>query len=352
MKGSMLAAVYSGKPEIELIELGIPEIKPDEVLLKVKAAGICGTDQRILKSGHRRIPEGSKRVLGHELSGEIVEVGNQVAWPTVGMRISVAPNMGCGHCDMCVQGFTQLCSNYVSFGVVIDGGFAQYMRIPAATIEQGNIVELSEKLSYEGAAMVEPFACVYRGLMACRPQLSETVLVIGVGAIGLMFVQLANLIGAKVIVSSRNDERSKMALDFGANYTFNPNLTSFHEAVLDATEGNGADVAIVAAPSSEAQTNAIEVLANHGRINFFGGLPKTDEITPVNANLVHYKELMITGTTGSTIAEYRTAHSLIESGKIEVEKLITHRFPLEKINEAFQSVGQKKGLKTLILPNP
>ncbi|MDA1372778.1 MAG: zinc-binding dehydrogenase [Proteobacteria bacterium] len=351
MENSMLAAVYKGTPEIELIETKIPEIRSNEVLLKVNAAGICGTDLRILKSGHRRIPDGARIVLGHEVSGEIAGVGSQVIWPKVGMRISVAPNMGCGYCGRCVQGFTQLCGNYFSFGVVIDGAFAQYMRIPSAAIEQGNLAEIAEHVTYEEAAMVEPLSCVFRGLMACRPQPSETVLIIGAGAIGLMFVQLAKMLGARVIVSSRNDERSQQSKRFGADLTFNPKEEDFHEAVFSATGGQGADIAIVAAPSSQAQTNAIEVLAHHGRVNFFGGLPQGNEITPVNANMVHYKELFITGTTGSSIREYRTALSLVDSGQVEVASLVTHRFPLGQIAEAFQVARSKEGIKTIVLPN-
>lgn len=347
----MLAGVFNGTPEIELVEREIPEIQPDEALLKVHAVGICGTDLRILRAGHRRIPEGEKRVLGHELSGQIAEVGSEVALTEPGMRISVAPNMGCGHCDLCIQGYTQLCDDYFSFGVVIDGGFAQFMRLPAATIEQGNLAEIPASVSYAEAALVEPLSCVYRGLMSCQPKAGETVLIIGVGAIGLMFVQLAKLFGSYVVVSSTNDTRSKVAKKFGADLTFNPRKEDFHEAVLSATGGEGVDVSIVAAPSSQAQTKAIEVMAHHGRVNFFGGLPEGKELTAVNSNLVHYKELTLTGTTGSTVQEYRTALSLVSSGNIDVKNLITHRFPLKRIDKAFETARSGEGLKTFVLPN-
>jgi 2-desacetyl-2-hydroxyethyl bacteriochlorophyllide A dehydrogenase len=263
----------------------------------------------------------------------------------------MAPNMGCGHCEVCIQGFTQLCQNYFSFGVVIDGGFAQYMKVPSATIRQGNLAEIPDHMSYEEAAMVEPLACTYRGLMACHPQPTETVLVVGVGAIGLMFVQLSKMLGTQVIVSSTNDQRNKMAQKFGADTILNPKKVDFKDTILANTGGRGVDVAIVAAPSSQAQSEAIEVLAHHGRINFFGGLPKGQEITPVNANLVHYKELTLTGTTGSSVEEYRTALALVGSGKIDVKSLISHRFPLGDIKEAFETARSRKGLKTIVLPN-
>jgi L-iditol 2-dehydrogenase len=226
------------------------------------------------------------------------------------------------------------------------------MLIPSATIQQGNISELSPDTSYEAAAMIEPLACVYRGLMSCRPEPGESALVIGVGPIGLMFVQLAKIAGLKVIVSSRNQERNQHALDFGADLVFNPKEVDFQEAVLSATGGKGVDIALVAAPSGEAQTAAIEVLNHHGRINFFGGLPKDQRMTPVDANLVHYKELTITGTTGSTIKQYRTVKELVESSRINVEGLITNRFPLNEVKAAFQAAKSKTGLKTMVFPNP
>ena len=351
MEKTMIAGAYNGTPDIEVITRDIPEIKSDEALLKVHACGVCGTDLRILRSGHQRITKGTKRILGHELSGEIVKVGKDLSWPDIGLRVIASPNMGCGTCDLCLQGFTQLCSKYFSYGVGIDGAFAEFMRIPSAAFTQGNVSEIPGNLSYEEAAMIEPLSCVVRGLSACNPKLGETVLIIGVGAIGLMFVQLAKLQGTRVIVSSRNDQRSQLAKKFGADFTFNPQQDDFQQAVLAATDGRGVNVAIVAAPSKEAQAAAIEVLAHHGRINFFGGLPRDDEITHVNANLVHYKELNITGTTGSSILQFRTALSLVKNGMINVSDLITHRFPLKEIPLAIQSVRSKQGLKTMIQPN-
>ena len=142
-----------------------------------------------------------------------------------------------------------------------------------------------------------------------------------------------------------------LARGFGADLTFNPTKEDFHEAVLSATDGRGVDIAIVAAPSSEAQKSAIEVLAHHGRINFFGGLPKENSITSIDANLVHYKELIITGTTGSSVKQYRTSLNLVREGLVKVDSLITHKFPIKDIAEAIESVRSKKGLKTIIVPN-
>ena len=348
----MKAAAYDGSPEIKLIEADMPQPGPKEALLKVHAAGICGTDLRILHSGHRRIPDGTMRILGHELSGEIAAVGSELDWPEVGMRASVAPNMGCGHCGECVQGSTQLCQNYFSFGVVIDGAFAEYMLLPQAAMDQGNLFEIPEGMSFEEAAVAEPLACAYHGYMACRPSPGERVLVVGVGPIGLMFVQLAKALGAgQVIVSSTNDARGRQAREYGADLSINPKKEDLEQAVLAATGGEGVDIAIVAAPSPEAQTQAVELLAYHGRLNFFGGLPVEHEMVPINANRVHYRELYLTGTTGSSVKEYRATMDLIARGRVDVASLISHRFPLSQAAEAVKFARSKQGLKTLILPH-
>jgi len=352
MENTMLAAYYDGTPEIKLEERPLPEIGPKEMLLEVKAAGICGTDLRILRSGHRRIESGTKRILGHELSGVVHAVGKEVAWPQPGMRICLAPNMGCGHCENCIQGYTQLCENYYSFGVVIDGAFAQYMKVPAGTIEQGNISQMPDNLSFVEASLIEPLSCAYHGYMACKPNPGESVLIVGVGAIGLMFVQLARALGAgRVIVSSHSDLRSEQAVQFGADCTFNPKVSNFKEEVLKTTNNRGVDIAVIAAPSGAGQTNAVEIMAHHGRINFFGGLPKGSEMVSVNSNLIHYKELTITGTTGSTKKEYRTSLSLVERKIIEVKSLASKSFPLKNVVEAFEYARSKQGLKTIVLPN-
>lgn len=352
MSEMMKAAVYDGSPKIKLIETEVPKVGPKEALLRVYACGICGTDMRILASGHRCIPQGAIRILGHELSGEIVAVGSEVSWPRLGMRVALSPNMGCGHCDLCIQGYTQLCPNYISFGVYLNGGFAEYTLIPREAIEQGNVVEIPDNVSFAEAAINEPLSCAFRGMMACHPQPGETVLVVGAGPIGLMHMKVAKAVGAgKVIISEPNPERAKQAQQMGADYVINPQEQNLTEAVAELTRGRGVDVAIVAVPSGAAQAETLGLLAYHGRINFFGGLPKGNELAQINSNLVHYRELVITGTTGQTVKQYRTTMEMIGNRQIEVASLITDKFALADAVPAFERAADRTGLKTMILPN-
>jgi L-iditol 2-dehydrogenase len=347
----MLAGVYDGNPGIKLIERSVPAIGPRQALLKVGACGVCGTDLRILASGHGRIPPGAERILGHELSGEIVEVGKEVDWPDVGTRVAIAPNMGCGHCENCIRGFTQLCATYISFGVVIDGAFAEYMLVPEPAFSQGNISPIPAGVSFEEAALNEPLSCVYHGLMACSPKPGETVLVVGAGPIGLIFTRVAEAVGAgMVILSEVSPERSEQAKNLGAATVINPLETDLKEQIFGLTGGRGVDIAVVAAPSSAAQSQVIDVLAYHGRVNFFGGLPKGSPPTGVDANQIHYRELTITGTTGQTVNEYRTTLQMLADGQVSVKDLVSACYPLDDIAAAIDYAGSRTGLKTIVGP--
>lgn len=352
MSKMMKAAVYDGGPNIKVVERPIPEIGDDEALLKVMACGICGTDQRILKYGHHRIGSEELRTLGHEFSGEIVKIGKNVKGYSEGTRVTIAPNMGCGYCQECITGHTNLCQDYISYGVALDGAFAEYMRILPQSMVQGNISVISDDLSYAEAAFVEPTACALHGYEACFPRLLDNVLIIGMGPLGMAHLQIARFLGARmVIMSDHHDERIPLALEFGADIAINSYKTDLKEVVEKATGGYGIDIAITAASSAAAQKEAVELLTMHGRINFFAGLNIEKPETTINANLVHYKELIITGTTGQTIDDFRKALDLITMGKVKVQKLITDRYSLDDAEEAFAFANSKKGLKTMIFPH-
>jgi len=347
----VLAAVYSSSGGLRLVDRPLPAIGPGEALLRVGACGICGTDMRILSSGHRRIPAGAERILGHELAGEIVAVGTQVSSLQPGQRVALAPNIGCGSCDLCVRGFTQLCPDYTSFGVVIDGGFAEYMRIPAPAIAQGNVVPIGGGLSDEEAALAEPLSCCYHGLTACRLSPGEDVLVFGAGPIGVMHMLLARSLGARrIIAADVSPERLGLVPAGLADALLDPGDSAFAAAVTELTDGKRIDVAIVAAPSAEAQAQALGLMNVHGRVNFFGGLPPGQAGPTLDSNLVHYRELTITGTTGQTVTEYQTCVSFLTSGRLDVKPLVTDRFSLRKIEAAFARARSRAGLKTLVLP--
>lgn len=347
----MLAAVYHAPNDLRLEQVPIPVIGPDEALVKVHSASICGTDLRILHGQHRKYPTGTVRIPGHEATGVLVEVGSGVTGLTPGGPVFLAPNSGCGHCRECVTGNNNRCADYQAFGVTMDGAFAEYLRLPAAGIRQGNVIPLARDVDLTAAALIEPFACVLRGQNAVRIQPGDIVLVMGAGPIGIMHLKLARLRGAsRVIVSEPNRDRLSMAIRMGADLGLNPMDEDITAMLAGETDGRGADAILVAAPSSQAQQTALQLAAIGGRINFFGGLPKEQSTVLLDTNLIHYRELLVTGTTACSTADCWQAAEIVNSGRVDLSDLISASFPLSAAREAFACADNGKALKVVIQP--
>ena len=345
-----MKAAYFEKPFVVTVEeTEKPQVAENEILIRVMAAAICGTDLRIYKFGHFKIPEGEKRVLGHEVSGEIVEAGSLAKGFKTGMRVVVPPNIGCGSCRMCIQGFNQLCPDYEAFGISIDGGFQEFMKIPSTAIERGNVIPVPDNISYEEAALVEPFSCAYSSFKALGTKPGDIVLIIGAGPIGACHVMINKLAGArKVIVADISAKRLREVEKFGVDVAVDSSLESLQDRVMEETDGMGADVIITANSVPEIQTQALELAAPHGRVNLFGGMPKGKEMVALNTNLIHYKELRVLATTGSSIEDFYQSLLIVSSGKIPLLQIATGRFALDNIKEAFEYALSGEGLKALI----
>jgi L-iditol 2-dehydrogenase len=347
----MLAAVYHGPQDLRIQDVPVPVIGSGEILIRVLDASICGTDLRIYHGNHRKYPPGTVRIPGHEVVGTIAEIGAGVGGYTIGQRVFVAPNMGCGHCRECTAGRNNLCANYDAVGVTLDGGFAEYMRVPANSVWQGNVIPIQDAVDPAVAALVEPLACVLRGQNALHIQPGEVVLVMGAGPIGVMHVKLARLRGAgRVIVSEPLPDRAAQAGRMGADRVVIPTQESLKEIVAAETGGRGADVVIVAAPVHAAQESAIDLAAIGGRINLFGGLPTDRPYIQLDSNRVHYKELVVTGTTACSTADCRQATDIVNAGLVDLSDLVSRRFPLAEAVRAFAAAEDRKSLKIVLEP--
>jgi L-iditol 2-dehydrogenase len=347
----MLAAVYHGPNDLRVENVPVPKIGKGELLVRVLSASICGTDLRILHGGHRKYPAGTVRIPGHEVVGTIAEVAEDVSEYSVGQRVFCAPNTGCGHCPQCIRGNNNLCANYDAIGVTSDGGFAEYVRIPAASVRQGNVIPVSETVDPAVAALMEPFACVLRGQNALHLQPGEVVLVIGAGPIGVMHTKLARARGAgRVIVSEPIHDRAAQALRMGAQRVVDPTSEDLKAILAEESAGRGADVVIVAAPVHAAQESALDLAAISGRINFFGGLPKDRPTIQFDSNLVHYKELVITATTACSTADCWQATQIVNSGLVDLTDVVSQRFPLKEAVRAFTAAEDRKSLKIVLEP--
>ena len=347
----MKAAVYHGPKDIRVEDVPKPKPAAREMLVKVHSASICGTDLRIFHGKHRLYTEGTQRIPGHEVVGEVAEIGADVEGFVPWQKIFIAPNMGCGHCEQCVTGNNNLCKNYDALGVTIDGGFAEYMLVPEQAITQGNIIPINDDVDSAVAALLEPFACVLRGQNALAIQPGEVVLIIGAGPIGVMHIKLAKLRGAgMVIVSEPVEYRAHQAKHAGADVTINPMEQDLKNELDTLTHFHGADVIIVAAPVHAAQEATLDLAAIGGRINFFGGLPKDKPMIYFNSNLVHYKELIITGTTACSTANCWQASRLVNRGLVDLSDLISQRFPIDQTIQAFEAAEDRHSLKIVIEP--
>ncbi len=344
----MKAALFYGPGDVRITEVDIADITENEVLVKVKSAAVCGTDLRMLKNGLAGVGPEHPRILGHEISGVVAKTGKNVTKYREGMRVAVAPNMGCGLCEQCVRGNTHLCPEYRALGINTDGGFAEYVRIPEAAVRQGNIIELEEQVSFDEAAVNEPFSCVYNGFEQCRVQPGDAVLVIGAGPIGILHAKLAKMAGAsRVIINDLSAERLETCKKIDPSF-ITLSSDGLEARIAELTGNRGLDVCITACPSPQAQAKAIELMGFGGRVNFFGGLPKDRELVPINTNLVHYRQLILTGSTRASIAQFRKTLRLISGGTVSVKELVSRRFSLDELHKAFELAGNADGLKNVI----
>jgi L-iditol 2-dehydrogenase len=346
----MKAAFFYDIGDLRIEDAPLPAIHDDELLVKITACAVCGTDNRIYNFGHFKIPRGVKRVLGHETCGEVAQVGANITSFAIGDRVAIAPNIGCGRCHMCIQGFNQLCPTYEAFGISLDGGFAEYMKIPANAT--GNVARIPDTVSDEEAVLIEPLSCVYNAYEAHRTVPGDTVLIIGAGPIGALHAILNKLAGGRIIVADISEIRLGMMKKYGADVLIHSSAVDLKSEMDRITGGRGADVVITACSVPAMQTLALEVAGCHGRVSFFGGLPKGKENVTLNTNLIHYKELFVTATTGSSMQDFHSAIRILSTGQIHAGSLVTARFSLADTAAAFEYAAQGAGLKALVTPDP
>ena len=345
----MRAVVLSGPNQFAPAEIEKPQIGPDEILLEMKAAAICGTDMRILtgkKTKGVRYPS----VIGHEFCGVIAEVGADVKGYEVGEKVAVANVIPCHHCSSCLRGRTNACLDRKAIGYEFDGGFEEYIRIPSICIENGNVVKLPEYMSYQAGALIEPLSCCIRGLKNAGTGFNDDVLIVGAGPIGLFHLQLSKIAGArKVIVSEPNEQRRKVALELGADLVVDPTKEDLPAIVDRETNGQGMDVIVLAIGVPALVNSTLKLCKRGGTVNLFAGFAGTGEST-VEVNTIHYNEINVNGSTAYKLEDYLAAAEMIKSGKIDADKIVTHRFKIEDFQKAYDVCVAGTGLKVIIEP--
>ena len=346
----MRAARFYAPGDIRVEDLPEPVAGPGEVRLRVRNCSTCGTDVKISRAGHPNLSP--PRVLGHEIAGEVDQVGEGVTGWAPGDRVQVIAAIPDGTCAQCRRGRMTVCVNQESMGYQYDGGFARYVTVPATVLAVGGLNRLPDGLGFAEASVAEPLACVLNGQELARVGPGDTVVVLGAGPIGCLHVLLARSRGAAAVVLV---EPNRARLDAAAavvrpDATVCGSGTDPVAAVRELTGGTGADVVITAAAAKSAQEQALLMAARSGRVSLFGGLPKADPVIAFDSNLVHYRELTVVGANGSSPAHNQRALELIASGAVPVADLITHRLPLERVLEGLEIVARGDAIKVTIEP--
>jgi L-iditol 2-dehydrogenase len=343
----MTAAVLYGKEDIKIEQVPIPRVGEGEVLIKVQVALTCGTDLKVYQRGYHARMIVPPALFGHELAGIIEEVGPGVRNFRTGQRVVALNSAPCQTCFYCSKHQENLCEDLL----FNNGAYAEYIKIPRRIVE-GNMLAIPRHVSFGEAAMVEPVACVMRGLHETGVEIGDTVAVIGAGPIGLLFIQVAKLIGCNVIAVVKRDSQVAAAKHMGAQDVVQITKAGKPiEALRALTEGRrGADVVIEAVGRPEAWEQAIEMVRRGGTVNFFGGCAGGTKVQ-LDTNRLHYSEITLKGTFHHTPESVRKAFALIGEKRIRSADFITGEAPLSRLQQVLRHMMNRNGdIKTAIIP--
>jgi threonine dehydrogenase-like Zn-dependent dehydrogenase len=348
MMSTMQAATHASDTGFDIREVPVPRVGPGELLVRVRSAAICGTDLKIMRHGSRRAAPGQRLVLGHEFAGTVEESGAGVTGYPSGLCVGVAPNFGCGRCDACIRGLANMCAGYSAFGIDRDGAHAPYVCVPAAAVAQGNVVALPPRAVWAEVALAEPLSCVFNAQRGARLAPGERVLIYGAGPMGLLHVLLAVASGASAVVVVDPDPRRRAAATaLGATAAVEGGMTG-DACVRDVLGEHGADVVFLAVSVPAPVPEALKLLAPFGRLCLFAGLIKGQSEVALDANLIHYRNLVVTGSSGGSNADYRAALDLIVARRVDVRPVISHTFALTQLREAYDMALSGQGLKIVL----
>ncbi len=337
--------------QIKIQDIAVPEVRGRDILLKTKYAGVCTTDLKIYtgkkKVSYLKFPV----VLGHELVGEVVKVGPEHERFHEGDYVVPMPAIFCGECEQCLLGEHRLCQGHIdALGYTLPGGFAEYVRLPGVMCDnnRSRIVKVKEGMSLKVASLLEPISCCFHGVEQSRVRVGSTVLILGLGFMGLVMVQVARLYGAsKIIGCDPIPSRRKLAREIGADIVLSPSEENYEEQVLAATEGKGADAVIAALALPSVFEEGIKFVKPGGTLNLFGGAASGSKMC-VDPNVIHYKEVSVVGTAGYRYQSIPRILKVLESGALRIEELITKIYPLERVQEALEANLTNREVKVLI----
>jgi L-iditol 2-dehydrogenase len=345
---NMQAAVLYGKEDVRLESVPVPSIGPGEILVRVRTALTCGTDVKVFRRGYHARMINPPALFGHEMAGDVVALGEGVTEFELGQRVVAANSAPCDKCFFCVRNQQNLCEDLL----FNNGAYAEFLRLPERIVRKNTYV-VPDSITYRDAALAEPLACVLRGLDESNVRPGDTVLVMGLGPIGLMFVRLAKwAYGTRVVVAARRLEQIDRALMLGADEgVLLGNPSSLVNEVKARTGKRGADVVFEAIGNPDAWELATQLVRKGGTINFFGGCPSGTKVG-LDTGLLHYSEITCKASFHHTPNHIRRSLELIAEGKINATHLVNHEEPLSHLPQVLSDLAHHRNghIKTAIIP--
>ena len=343
----MRAAVFEEIERIAVKDVPDPVCDSGSIVVKVEACGICGSDIRNFHAGLRT---GAKdQIMGHELSGSVVQVDTSVTRFEVGQDVAIAPDVSCGVCYYCRRGWVNLCATHRMIGTDWPGGFAQYIHLPAVVLAHGMVHHMPRGLSYEQGALAEPASSVLAAQENAGIGLGDTVAVLGDGPVGCIHLEVARARGAARVIMV-GLKRLSQARAFEPDALIDASRQDPVAEIRKLTEGLGADVIIAATPVAATQAQAVEAVRKRGTVILFGGLPKSSPTATLNTNLIHYNEIRLVGAFSYPAYMHQRALTVIKEGKIDAKKYFTKTVSLAEITEGIRASEAGEALKVLVKP--
>jgi L-iditol 2-dehydrogenase len=345
---TMRAVVYHGPMDVKVEQIPVPACGDGELLVKVDACAVCGSDMKAYKSGNPRMRP--PITMGHEFAGVIVE-NRAGAGFALGERVVMATSVACGVCAYCARGWRNLCANIRPMGFGYNGGMAEYVAIPELAVRGGHVIKVPASVNPLHAALAEPVSCTVNSCENSQVQKGDTVLVMGAGPMGILNAVVARQFGAtKVILSEINSARLAQGGAFGFDRLVNPAQEDLAQIIKDETGGLGADVVIVAAPAALPMEQAMTLVRKRGSVCLFASLPAGKSMLAIDSRPIHYGELRVVGTSDSTPAQVARAVSLIEAGTFPAGRLVTHTLPFEGFHQAIDLMASGEALRVVLKP--
>jgi L-iditol 2-dehydrogenase len=343
----MKVGLLSGPGRVSVEELPAPSAGPGEVVVELAACGVCGTDLEKVRGNYQ-----STGRLGHEPVGRIAEMGPGVAGLGLGDRVFVHHHVSCGNCAVCQHGEPTFCAAY-SRTNIDPGGFAERFRVPAENVSRGAVLKLAPTVSWDVGALLEPAGCALTALRRCGLRRGDSVFILGLGPVGLLYAALARSQGASWVGGSELSERRRdAARRLGVDVVVDPREPeAAQRAIAAATTGNGVDLAVVATGAPAAVTLGFQLPRRGGTLNLFG-LPEAGSRLDADLQQLYLRGVRVIPTYATSEAEIAEVHSLVASGQVSLDSLVTHRFPIDQIGEAFAQAGRADSAIKVVVTGP